>query len=220
MPATGRSNASGFDKVLLGACAWIAVTPIFLVSQLLAARRWAKPRYSWSRNNISDLGNVNCGPWGEDGRYVCSPLHAVANSGFAVTGVLIVIGVVGLWRSAYRSNVVAGALVLLAGLGYLAAGLAPADQHENIHVVLGAVPIFFAGNLGLLLPALGNRSRSLASRASAALLGVIGLAGTVLFLLGRYLGLGMGGMERIAAFPLPIFLSVSGLAAVIGRRWE
>ena len=106
-------------------------------------------------------------------------------------------------------------LILLAGCGYVIVGLAPADRHENIHVVLGAIPIFFAGNAALLLAAIGS-ARLRAVRFAALLLGVAGLGGTLLFLQRRYLGLGMGGMERVAAWPLLIFLALAGLAAVEG----
>jgi Protein of unknown function (DUF998) len=108
---------------------WTAAGPIFLVAQLDAGRAWRTP-YSWSRNNISDLGNVGCGPWGDDRRYVCSPLHDVMNFGLVITRILIAAGVILLWQSPHRPNRLGGILILLAGVGYVAAGLGPADRHE------------------------------------------------------------------------------------------
>lgn len=92
---------------------WTAAGPIFLVAQLVAGRAWRTP-YSWSRNNISDLGNVGCGPWGDDRRYVCSPLHDVMNFGLVITGILVAAGVILLWQSPHRPNRLGGILILLA----------------------------------------------------------------------------------------------------------
>ena len=174
-----------------GALAWIAPPPLFLTAQLVAGSGWRVP-YSWSANNISDLGNITCGSWGDDRRDVCSPLHLVMNVGFVATGLLIVAGVILLWGSAHLGNKLSSLLILFAGAGYVVVGLAPADRHENIHVVLGAIPIFFAGNAGLLLSAMGCRIRPRALRLAALLLGLVGLGATILFLLRHYLGLGMG----------------------------
>ena len=193
-----------------GALAWIAPPPLFLTAQLVAGSGWRVP-YSWSANNISDLGNITCGSWGDDRRDVCSPLHLVMNVGFVATGLLIVAGVILLWGSAHLGNKLSSLLILFAGAGYVVVGLAPADRQENIHVVLGAIPIFFAGNAGLLLTAMGRRIRPRALRLAALLLGLVGLGATILFLLRHYLGLGMGGMERVAAWPLLVFLALTGL---------
>jgi hypothetical membrane protein len=81
--------------------------------------------------------------------------------------------------------------------------------------VLGALPIFFAGNIGLLVMAASRRSTT-SLRVTALVTGLIGLFGTVLFLERHYLGFGMGGMERVAAWPLLIFLAVVGIT-LLGR---
>jgi Ni/Fe-hydrogenase subunit HybB-like protein len=82
--------------------------------------------------------------------------------------------------------------------------------------VLGALPIFFAGNIGLLVTAASRRpTKSL--RVTALVAGLVGLSGTLLFLQRLYFGLGMGGMERVAAWPLLIFLAVAGITFI---RWR
>jgi hypothetical membrane protein len=199
------------SRTTVGAWLCVVALPLFLMAQLLVAAAWRTP-YSWSANNISDLGNVSCGPWGDDQRYVCSPLHLVMNTGFVLIGLLIVSGVILLWGSAHLGNRASSLMILLAGCGYVVVGLAPADLHENIHVVVGAIPIFFAGNAALLLAAIGS-GRPRAMRFIALLLSAVGIGGTPLFLQRRYLGLGMGGMERVAAWPLLIFLALAGLAS-------
>ena len=40
--------------------------------------------------------------------------------------------------------------------------------------------------------------------------GVVGLLATALFVSDLYLGVGIGGMERLAAYPLPLWLFVAG----------
>lgn len=134
------------------------------------------------------------------------------------TGLTVLVGIVLLWNSPDLGRGRLGRVLLsLAALGYVVAGLAPADEHENVHVLLGAVPIFFAGNLGLLL--LGaQRSVLPVVRASALNAGLVGLTGTVLFLGHEDLGLGLGGMERIAALPLYAFLLAAGASVLLEGR--
>ena len=42
--------------------------------------------------------------------------------------------------------------------------------------------------------------------------GVVGLVATALFINDHYLGLGIGGMESVAAYPLRLWLIVAGLS--------
>jgi hypothetical membrane protein len=42
--------------------------------------------------------------------------------------------------------------------------------------------------------------------------GTVGLLATVLFVSGYYLGVGIGGMERLAAYVLPVWLIVVGVS--------
>jgi hypothetical protein len=63
-----------------------------------------------------------------------------------------------------------------------------------------------------------DRTLHTSLRVTALVAGLIGLSGTVLFLQRRYLGLGMGGMERVAAWPLLIFLAVAGITFIETSR--
>jgi len=49
-------------------------------------------------------------------------------------------------------------------------------------------------------------------------LGAVGIAGAALFFTGHDLGLGPGGMERVAAYPMLAWMLMSGLALLSGRR--
>src|SRR5690242_6517708 len=62
----------------MGAVAWVGGFVLFFAAQLIVGAAWSNPPYSWAEDNVSDLGNVSCQPWVENGRaahYVCSPLH-------------------------------------------------------------------------------------------------------------------------------------------------
>lgn len=53
-----------------------------------------------------------------------------------------------------------------------------------------------------------------ALRRLTGLLGVVAITALGLFLSERYLGLGMGGMERVAAFPILVWALVIGALAI------
>ncbi|MEW1633076.1 DUF998 domain-containing protein [Streptomyces sp. NPDC093801] len=189
----------------IGYWAWVVGVVQFFVVHRVAESAWSRP-YDWARNNISDLGNAHCAFQPEPGpRYVCSPEHGLMNGSFVALGVLLVVGAAltggALWRSGPAAA--AGRLGLAgAGAGFVLAGLAPADVNENQHV-LGALLIMAVGNIGLVLAGFGMADHAPpALRRGTTLLGCAAIAAFGLFLSHRYLGLGMGGMERAAAFPL------------------
>lgn len=184
----------------------------------IAESAWARP-YSWARNNISDLGNAHCALQTEpEPRYICSPQHDLMNVSFIALGVLLVVGAAMtggcLWR---RGSAATGARLLLAGagVGFALAGLAPADIHENQHI-LGAMLIMATGNIGLLLAGFGLTDRvPNPLRWVTTLMGITAITAFGLFLSHHYLGLGMGGMERVAAFPLLVWALAVGVLGLI-----
>ncbi|MFI8307447.1 hypothetical protein ACIF80_29250 [Streptomyces sp. NPDC085927] len=236
-------------KERIGYAAWIVGVAQFFVVHGIVESAWARPAYSWARNNISDLGNVHCGlrTWPES-RYICSPEHGLMNGSFVALGVLLVVGFV-LTGRAGRAGAAGGAggadgaggaggagggvpwrggrvavsaWVLLAsgGAGFVLIGLAPTDVHKGLHVV-GAALIMGTANFGLVLAGFGPADRVPGPlRRVTGLLGVVALLAFGLFLSGHYLGLGMGGMERVAAYPFLFWvavLGVRGLALRAGR---
>ncbi|MEX0172068.1 DUF998 domain-containing protein [Streptomyces sp. LMG1-1-1.1] len=193
----------------------------FFVIHGIAESAWVRP-YSWARNNISDLGNAHCALQAEpEPRYVCSPEHGLMNASFVALGVLLVVGVVLTAGVLWRENRTAAAARLLlagAGVGFVLAGLAPADVDENQHV-LGALLIMAAGNIGLVLAGFGLSERiPTRLRWGTAALGVTAFAALGLFLSRQYLGLGMGGMERVAAFPVLLWALAAGMRGLVIRR--
>jgi hypothetical membrane protein len=200
-----------------GALVWLAGVVLFFALHLYAESAWKDPAYSWADNNISDLGNVHCQPWGDDKRYVCSPQHNAMNAGFLIQGATMLIGLaaISLRRSRSARTRTAGALLIAAGAGWVLAGVWPADVNENWHV-LGALFIMILGNIGLALgPAVPVEPRWL--RWTAPVLGAVGLAGAAFFFTGNDLGLGLGGMERVAAYPMLAWMALTGLALLFGR---
>lgn len=206
-------------KTRIGYVAWAAGVLQFFVAQVVVGAAWTRP-YSWARNNISDLGNAHCAMQSEpEPRYICSPEHGLMNASFIALGTLLVVGVVlagALWRRG-ATAVVARCLLGCAGVGFVLAGLAPADVHENQHA-LGALFVMAMGNIGLVLAGVGLADDVPAPlRWATSLLGVTAMTAFGLFLSFHYLGLGMGGMERVAAFPLLVWAVAAAVRGLVHR---
>ncbi|MER5549934.1 DUF998 domain-containing protein [Streptomyces sp. NPDC002589] len=199
-------------KARIGYSAWgVGVVQFFVIHGIVESA-WARP-YSWARNNISDLGNAHCAMQQEpEPRYVCSPEHGLMNVSFVALGTLLVVGAAltgPMWRRGVTATV-ARILLAGAGLGFVLAGLAPADVNENQHV-LGALLIMGTGNIGLLLAGVGlSNAVPGPLRWATSLLGVTAFTALGLFFSHHYLELGMGGMERVAAFPLLMWTLAAG----------
>ncbi|TQS43296.1 DUF998 domain-containing protein [Cryptosporangium phraense] len=188
-------------KTLLGALALATAGLAFFVGQLVVQSAWTTP-FSWADNNISDLGMVSCGDWGDPARYVCSPWHAGMNAVFVANGILIAIGAL---LAVPRR--LARVLLLAAAVGCVLVGLAPADLDENRHV-LGAALVFVLGNAGIIA----------VRKPLPVVLGAVGLVATGLHLSRHGLGLGVAGMERLAVFPLFAWFLIEGVRLVAARR--
>jgi hypothetical membrane protein len=163
-------------------------------------------------NRVSDLGSTACGRTVAN-TLICSPLHAVMNMTFVLTGVLILIGLFPTRLVWPRRRLATWGLVLLAvaGAGTMLVGLSPENVNVVLHVI-GALNIP-AGNLAMILLGLAIwRDRHGMARFSVAA-GVVGLLG---MLAGPFLviltGHGGGLAERIALYPLIIWLIVFGFA--------
>lgn len=192
---------------LVGPSFWI-LSLQYLITQLVAARAWKLP-FSLRFNTISDLGNTACGPYG--GRLVCSPLHDWMNASFIVLGVSMIIGSSLIYHEfrRIRPSGLGFSFMALAGFGTVLVGLFPENTIGWLHIVGAGLP-FLIGNIGMVM--LGYRL-DLPSKLSwfLAFLGVLGLSGLFLLLSGIYLGLGIGGMERVAAYPQTIWLITFGI---------
>jgi hypothetical membrane protein len=189
------------NRLRLGAIAWLLTLQFFVV-ETIASSQWPVP-YSRADRVISDLGTA------------LSPDAPLMNASFVVQGLLIAAGAL-LLRPALRGVAARLATVLLcaSGLGVLLVGVFPSDSASTLHGI-GAVLHLVAGGLGLIALAYGVRPRSEGLGTALALLGLVATAATIFYLAGVVDLVGEGGIERIAAYPIPV-----GLALAAGGLWR
>lgn len=196
----------------VGAVLWLLCFQYF-VGEQVARLGWTTP-YSMVSNYISDLGAVRCGMHLASGLWVCSPLHWLMNASFILQGVLILFGAI-LVRSRFPAGRLWTAalwLIAIAGPGVLLVGLYPEDVNLPLHSI-GAMAHFLCGNSGVALLGLAMLRWSPRTRVLGGLslfTGLVGLIATLLFFVDMYVGLGVGVMERVAAYPLPLWLTAMG----------
>jgi hypothetical membrane protein len=205
--ATGRVN-----RVTAAGAIWVCAAQFFL-AQVIAQSRWTTP-FSLATNYISDLGNTTCGLYpAVKGKYVCSPWHTLMNVSFVLQGVIILAGAA-LARPAFarlrRAGLVFPLLVVTA-LGMVGVGSFPEDVNNGAHVVSAGTQ-FITGNVAMILFGIAaHRARRWRAFAVFSITsGSAGLLATALFAQGYGLGLGVGGLERVAAYTLPVWLITAG----------
>ncbi|GAB7044591.1 MULTISPECIES: DUF998 domain-containing protein [Catenuloplanes] len=203
------------------AAALIASGTVYFTAELIAAAAWTDPPYSYTHHFISNLGVR--GPLTVFGQYINSPLAAVMNTGFALTGLAALAGVAMLrgLPGGRRAVTVLTAAVLAAGLVLVA--LFPGDGGTggtDFHGI-GAVLAFVAGNVLVVLLGRAHRLLGLSSGLGRALtvLGVAGLLSLVVFETVLVAGSGvlLGLYERGIIYPFLIGFVVVGIA-LRGRR--
>ena len=193
-------------RYLAGGVAWLLTLQFFVLEAISIARFGG---YSRLDRAISDLGTA------------LSPGAGAMNASFIAQGVLIATGAV-LLHPALVGLGGRLALVLLsaAAVGTVLVGLFPSDTGGATHTV-GAILYLVGGGLGLVALAYGLRPRSEAVGTTLALLGLVGIIGTVFFGTGVTQLLGYGGMERVGAYALPIGLAVAAVLLVRqGDDWR
>lgn len=203
----------------IGALLWVLCFQFFVAEQLVR-NAWTTP-YSWSANYISDLGAAYCThrPVG----YVCSPLHSVMNASFILQAALITTGaiLVSGFFPTDRTGVAGIRFLGIAGASLSLVGLFPEDVNYRLHFT-GAALHLVCGGLGMLLLGL-SLLRTMPARRTmgmvSAVAGSIVLTANALFASGNDHGLGVGGMERLGAYPLPLWLTLMGLSFLRRRRW-
>lgn len=203
---------------VIGAGCWI-LTVAYLLVQPVVAAAWPTP-YDLATNSISDLGVTGCGDFRQfDDRvvYACSPRHALMNTVFVLVGLLTSVGAVltrGVWPRR-RLTWVGVAFVVLAGVGGILVGLAPANVNLAVHGAGALLQV--TGAVGPLLLGVAAWSMQRGVAAFSVLCGVVGSAASLLYFSQVYLGLGPGGMEHLAFDPLTLWTTVLGF--VLLGRW-
>jgi len=205
-------------REMLGAIVWL-LTMQFFVAQGVVQSAWTTP-FSLAHNMISDLARVTCGPLyrapGID--VACSPWHAMMNASIILNGVMIPAGAY-LTRTAWppgRMMTVALVMIALSGPGHVVVGLFPSDTDPAMHM-LGAGIILALANPGVAIAGLALWRVRRALAVVSLVLGLGGVAGTLLFLSDIGAGIGLGGMERVGFYALPLWCGIMG-AALLRRR--
>ncbi len=166
------------DRTLAGLLVLVGSAQ-FLLAMVIA--EGTLPDYSVSTDAISALG--------------VGPTAALFNSSIILLGLLILAGAYlyhrthGLWWITVP--------FFLLGIGPIGVGLFT-ENALALHGVFALDSFLFGGLVSILV------STRLPSplRYISILLGVIGLVALVLFVTGNYLGIGLGGMERMIVYPV------------------
>ncbi|MFD9664209.1 DUF998 domain-containing protein [Rhodococcus sp. NPDC059968] len=199
--------------VRVGGAAWVLIALYFL-AEVVTARAWPRP-YRVRTSSVSNLGVTGCD--GSAATRLSSPLHAVINSAFVLTGVLILVGAVclrdflppGLLRRT------ALALFSIAAISAALTGFVPIDVDAHLHQVV-ATPTFVARNAAMIVVAVGLYKRWRAFTLWTGFCGLAGIVGMAAILLreGPF-----GITERLALYPFTLWVVTAGFSALRARAW-
>ncbi|WP_308114996.1 DUF998 domain-containing protein [Rhodococcus opacus] len=198
----------------VGGAAWVLVALYFL-AEVVTARAWLRP-YRVRTNSISNLGVTGCD--GSAATRLYSPLHAVINSAFVLTGVLILVGAVCL-RGFLQPGLLRRLALALFGVAAVSAaltGVIPIDVDAHLHQIV-ATPTFVARNAAMLVVAVGLYKRWRVFALWTGLCGLVGILGTAAILLP---GAPFGITERLALYPFIVWVVTAGFSALRARAWE
>jgi hypothetical membrane protein len=193
----------------LGPFIWFLSVQYFIV-QVIVASAWSNPGYSWLHNTISDLGNTSCGV--TSGRQICSPEHTLMNISFVTLGIIMATGSLLIYQEFREkfASLLGFSFMGIAGFGAVLVGIFPENTVSALHFI-GALLAFLLGNVSMIILSGSLIGVNGTFRAYTLISGLIGLIALPFFMTHTYLGLGIGGMERIAAYPEVIWLIFFGL---------
>jgi hypothetical membrane protein len=156
------------------------------------------PGYSVSMNYISDLG-ATC-------RTTCiihQPSAFIFNTSVSLLGVLALLSSYFLWREFHYRLI--SLLLGLTGIGMVGVGLFP-ETAGIVHPIVSFIAFFFGGLSAIATYKLVKAPFAYLS----VLMGLISLIALALFISEIFLGLGPGGMERMIAYPLLLWVTGFG----------
>jgi hypothetical membrane protein len=199
--------------IIAGSLLWILSVQYFIV-QILVAGAY-DGQFSLAHNTISDLGNTACAMYGD--RFVCSPWHILMNGSFILLGLTQLLGAAMFYFSnKSRRNLIGFGFLMLAGIGTIIVGLYPENAPGPMHAFGAALP-FVLGNIAMLVLS-ARAGFPTWMRYYSLLSGSIGLTALILFMTKNYLGIGLGGMERVVAYPQTIWMIIVGISYLLGRN--
>jgi hypothetical membrane protein len=210
-------------RARIAAWLWMGCLQFFLAEAV--STQGFGGQYSYRLSYISDLGAVHCTAG------LCSHWHLLMDASFLLQAVLIASGtlLLPLRFSPGWLGIIARVLLLLAAFGVYDVAIAPEDVDINKHI-FGAGLNFFTAALAMLFwsialalhrrgrPPSRARSQQIWVTFAAALIAGIGVR-----LLYRPMGpvnafLGAGTVERLAAYPLPLWLAWTGWSVLRAHR--
>ena len=143
------------------------------------------PGYSIATNYISDLG--------------IGPSSIIFNVSVFLLGLLAIIGVY-FFQRAFHSTLLT-ILFTIAALAAMSVGIFT-ENSEPMHTIASIVLFLFCG----LSAIFSSKVSKSPFKIIVILLGIISLGAMILFMGSIYLGLGVGGMERIIVYPILIWM--------------
>jgi hypothetical membrane protein len=143
------------------------------------------PGYSISTNYISDLG--------------IGPSSIVFNVSIFLLGLLAIIGLY-FFQKAFHSTLIT-ILFIIAALAAMTVGIFT-ENSEPMHTIASIAVFLFCG----LSAIFSYKVTKPPFNIIAILLGVISLGAMILFMSNIYVGLGVGGMERMIVYPILIWM--------------
>ncbi len=164
----------------------------FVIGMILAEIFY--PGYNVSGNYISDLG-ATC----RDTCIIYQPSAFIFNTSAIILGILILLSSYCIWHE--FQNYLISILIGLSGLGALGVGLFP-ETTGILHVIVSFIAFLFAALSAIAASKLVKPPFTYFS----VVLGIASLAALALFGLHFYLGLGPGGMERMIAYPVLLWV--------------
>jgi hypothetical membrane protein len=147
------------------------------------------PGYSISTNYISDLG--------------VGPSSTIFNVSIFLVGLLSIIGTYFLHR-AFHDRVIT-LLLTIAALAAMNVGIFT-ENSEPMHTIASAFVFLFGGLSATVSYRLMKHPFSII----VIILGMMSLFASIFFIGKNYLGLGVGGMERMIAYPILIWMIGAG----------
>lgn len=178
---------------------------VYLLAEIITAAAWTTP-YSFARDSISSLGVTTCVTGS------CSPAHEVMNAAFIILGVITILGALLLHHHIVNRTTktwILGLAVIIAA-STAATGLFPANDGTLIHWS-AVLPGFVGRHVVLVLIAWHLRKTRRVVAVWSAVCAATGVIGAVL-MLANALHFGIG--ERLALYPLPAWMAVTGAAVL------
>lgn len=189
------SRVTQRDAKLGGTLFFTAGTQFLIINTIAES---VYPNYSVRLNFLSDLG-------------VGQQTALMWNASVLLLGILVILGSYYLFRGTGRQKFIVP--FLLAGLGLIVLAIFNENTIIAVHAI-GAYMSFIFGGVSAIL---SYRLTRAPFRYFTTILGVITLIAIVFFTAGQYLGVGVGGMERMIVYPELIWLVSFGAYLMSGN---